>query len=137
MAPLGSLDHVDQVLEALIARRYARRLQRRPGQKEDRFEHLLGGDAPTSAAATYAAAVPVPPPVEDPGPPRELNPERHPEPGPVPGPAPTLAPSTARAPAENENGDLAARVSALEDEVASLRADLEALRQVGSASPTT
>jgi uncharacterized protein YceH (UPF0502 family) len=34
------------------------------------------------------------------------------------------------------DGDLAARGSALEDEVAALRADLDALRQVGSASPT-
>ncbi len=39
---LGSLDHVYRVLATLAERGYARRLERRPGQKEDRFEHLLG-----------------------------------------------------------------------------------------------
>ena len=42
MARLGSLDEVDRVLATLAERNYARRLGRRPGQKEDRFEHLLG-----------------------------------------------------------------------------------------------
>ena len=43
MAPLTSLEHVDAVLGTLIERGYARRIGRRPGQKEDRFEQLLGG----------------------------------------------------------------------------------------------
>ena len=42
MASLGSLGDVERVLETLGERGYARRLERRPGQKEDRFEHLLG-----------------------------------------------------------------------------------------------
>jgi uncharacterized protein YceH (UPF0502 family) len=44
MAPLASLDDVDRVLGELGDRGYARRVPRRPGQKEDRFEHLLGPD---------------------------------------------------------------------------------------------
>jgi uncharacterized protein len=121
MAPLGSLEHVDQVLNALAERGYVRSLGRRPGQKEDRFEHLFGGDtAPATAAATHAAlATPAPPPRDD-------YVSRTPAPTPAPAPSSTAT-----------DGDLAARVSALEDEVAALRADLETLRQVGSASPTT
>src|SRR5512142_3363437 len=42
MAHLDSLEAVDRVLDALGQRGYARRLDRRPGQKEDRFTHLLG-----------------------------------------------------------------------------------------------
>lgn len=45
MASFGSLDDVDRVLRVLGEQGYARRLDRRPGQKEDRFEHLLGGEA--------------------------------------------------------------------------------------------
>ena len=42
IAHLESLAEVDRVLTTLGERDYARRLGRRPGQKEDRFEHLLG-----------------------------------------------------------------------------------------------
>jgi uncharacterized protein YceH (UPF0502 family) len=44
MASFGSLDEVDRVLDVLCQRGYARRIPRQPGQKEDRFEHLFGGD---------------------------------------------------------------------------------------------
>ena len=54
MAQLGSLDEVDRVLELLIDRGYARRLERRPGQKEDRFEQLLGGDGDADLPAPGA-----------------------------------------------------------------------------------
>ena len=43
MAKLGSLAGVERVLGTLAERGYARRLPRRPGQKEDRFVQLLGG----------------------------------------------------------------------------------------------
>jgi uncharacterized protein len=43
MAQIGSLQELEGVLDSLIDRRYVRRLGRRPGQKEDRFEQLLGG----------------------------------------------------------------------------------------------
>ena len=46
MASAGSLHDVERVLETLVDRGHARRLERRPGQKEDRFEHLLGRQAP-------------------------------------------------------------------------------------------
>jgi uncharacterized protein YceH (UPF0502 family) len=54
MAPLGSLGEVERVLAVLGERDFARRLERRPGQKEDRYEHLLGGgvDAAEVAPAT-------------------------------------------------------------------------------------
>jgi uncharacterized protein YceH (UPF0502 family) len=42
MSSVGSLDAVERVLGTHAERGYARRLERRPGQKEDRFEHLLG-----------------------------------------------------------------------------------------------
>lgn len=67
MAPLASLADVERVLGTLIERGYARRLARRPGQKEDRFEQLLGGGAdgapesPTAAASGVAPSAPTPP----------------------------------------------------------------------------
>ncbi|MBV9311292.1 MAG: DUF480 domain-containing protein [Solirubrobacterales bacterium] len=42
MTPLGPLGEVERLLESLATRGYVRRLTRLPGQKEDRFEHLLG-----------------------------------------------------------------------------------------------
>jgi uncharacterized protein len=42
MVHWSSLDEVDTVLDQLIDRDYAQRLERRPGQKEERFEHRLG-----------------------------------------------------------------------------------------------
>jgi hypothetical protein len=42
MAQLTSLEDVDRVLAQLIERGFVRRLERRPGQKEERFAHLLG-----------------------------------------------------------------------------------------------
>lgn len=46
MVSIHSLDEVERVLATLVERGYARRLERRPGQKEDRFEQLLGPAAP-------------------------------------------------------------------------------------------
>jgi uncharacterized protein YceH (UPF0502 family) len=51
MAPLASLEDVERVLDTLCSRGYARRLPRRPGQKEDRFEQLLGGEGEETAGA--------------------------------------------------------------------------------------
>jgi uncharacterized protein YceH (UPF0502 family) len=55
MTAFDSLAQVEAGLCALIDRGYARRLERRPGQKEDRFEQLLGGvgaqeEAPSAPA---------------------------------------------------------------------------------------
>ena len=62
MAPLGSLEDVDRVLEILSERGYARRIPRRPGQKEDRFEHLMGGEPEAAVAAE--ALLPSPPAID-------------------------------------------------------------------------
>lgn len=42
MQGFSSLDDVDRALDSLIERRLAVRLPRRPGQKEQRYAHLLG-----------------------------------------------------------------------------------------------
>jgi uncharacterized protein YceH (UPF0502 family) len=46
-----SLAAVELVLSELIERDYAQRLERRPGQKEERFTHLFGGPSAEAAAA--------------------------------------------------------------------------------------
>jgi uncharacterized protein len=121
MAPFDSLAQVEHTLSALAERGYVRSLGRRPGQKEDRFMHLLGAQesgasheqtrsadpasvapatTPTVARATAAPVTPAAPPTAD-----------------VNGP-----PATATA-------NLEARVAALEDEADSLREELTALRE--------
>jgi uncharacterized protein YceH (UPF0502 family) len=118
MVQIGSLAEVEQILDRLADRGYATRLHRRPGQKEDRFAHTLGGEA---SEATQAAARTEPP-----------------------RPTPIYQPVTTATPHAERDGDLAARVEALEAELAALRAEVQALRgaedgrsQAGSASPTT
>jgi len=60
MAPAQSLSDIERVLAELGDRGYARRLARRPGQKEDRFAHLLGGEqVPEALPAGVAAGVAV------------------------------------------------------------------------------
>jgi uncharacterized protein YceH (UPF0502 family) len=99
--PLADLSAVLAALERLIDRELAVRLQRRPGQKEERYTQLLGDDA-QEAAATPAA--PAPAAIQ-----RDLDDgalSAAPAPEPVPDP----------------------RVARLEEDVAALRADLAALR---------
>ena len=121
LASLGPLADVERLLAELGERGYVRRLGRRPGQKEDRFEQLLGGTEATgaidgtSATATAGAGVDR---VAD-----------HPAAGGLAVTASNPAP-----------GGLEARVAALESELALLRAELAQLRdpaapQVGSARP--
>ncbi len=109
MAALASLVDVERVLGALTERGYARRLGRRPGQKEDRFEHLLGGTGGASVDGVDGGAAPA-------------------EPTRAPAAATVTPAAVAPAPAAATNGGLADRVAALEEEVASLRAELEELR---------
>jgi uncharacterized protein YceH (UPF0502 family) len=85
MHPFASLVEVHETLEGLIQRELVARLPRQPGQKEERFAQLLGGD---EAGAEGDST------------------QRQPAPG----------------------GDVEARLSRLEDEVASLRQALESLR---------
>ena len=56
MASIASLSDVERVLSVLADRGYVRRLGRRPGQKEDRFEQLLGGAGTQANAGEIASA---------------------------------------------------------------------------------
>jgi uncharacterized protein YceH (UPF0502 family) len=115
MAPLASLADVERVLDTLIGRGYARRLGRRPGQKEDRFEQLLGGEGSGEPAALEPAPVTAAEPVTVAAPEVAAAPVLAAAPAPV---EPLAGPPVAH------DGDLAARVEALEAEVALLREKL-------------
>jgi uncharacterized protein len=57
----GSLADVEETVARLIERGYAVRVDRRPGQKEDRFGHLLGeGEAASEAPAPAPAPASAP-----------------------------------------------------------------------------
>ncbi len=61
MVSFDSVGDLQAALERLAGRGYARSLGRRPGQKEDRFEQLLGGTPSTdSAVAPSASGAPSP-----------------------------------------------------------------------------
>jgi uncharacterized protein YceH (UPF0502 family) len=98
LAACDSLEQVDQVLEQLAGRGYVSAMARRPGQKEQRWAQLLGGNLPAEDPAT-----------------EPLDPEsaapRAPSVGVVPQTSPTAI----------DPSDLAARVAKLEAEVAELR----------------
>jgi uncharacterized protein len=57
---LPSIDFVHETLERLVGRGLVARHERRPGQKEDRYEHLLGGaqadTVPASAESSLSDA---------------------------------------------------------------------------------
>jgi len=138
IARLESLADVERMLTALGERGYARRLERRPGQKEDRFEHLLGPRGDTEAtpavAPTYAHAAPAEPSASG-VPSASAVPS-----GPAVPSGSAVAPAYAQtapahpsAPAAQRvgvDGALAERIEALESEVASLRAELDELRDL-------
>jgi uncharacterized protein len=120
MAPMPTLAEVERVLSELGELGYATRLERRPGQKEDRYAQLLGGSGDEPAAAPLGAATPVG--VAAPSFDRS-------DPAPD-APSPTLTPlraappPTPPAPPAADVADLQARVAALEDDLAQLRAQL-------------
>ena len=58
--PFGSLDDVEGVLGRLIERELVARLPRRPGQKEERFAQLLGGERETATEPTPVFAADTP-----------------------------------------------------------------------------
>jgi uncharacterized protein YceH (UPF0502 family) len=130
MAPLASLADVERVLAVLAERGYGRRVERRPGQKEDRFEHLLGGGgseraatAPAPGAAAPAVDTPArwaaaPEPYTAAPDPYTAAPEPY-----TAAPAPAAA-----APPNGPDGRLAERVAALEERVAAIAAELAALQ---------
>lgn len=111
--PFADLAAVGETLRQLVERELVASLGRRPGQKEERFAQLLGGLQEEAAAG---GAQPTPPPTYTP----------------APTPAETLdsadgwSPATSLPPPPSPE-DL--RIERIEAEVASLRADLEALRR--------
>ena len=137
LAPMTSLDDVERVLSALGEHDYVRRIGRRPGQKEDRFEHLLGpkGEAGASERAPTSAPPMTAPPMTAPdtsAPDTSASPISA-QPAPT---TPPFVPTQAQPPQRVDsdgaraNDVLAERVEALESEVASLRADLDELRDL-------
>ncbi len=52
----GSLLEIEQTLEAMAARELVVRQTRRPGQKEERWAHLLGGEEPLEEPPAVAAS---------------------------------------------------------------------------------
>jgi uncharacterized protein len=57
----GGASELHEVLDRLIERELVVRLGRRPGQREERYAHLLGTDAPEAAEEPAAYALPTPP----------------------------------------------------------------------------
>jgi len=107
----GDLAAIHETLRRLIDRELVMQLERRPGQKEERYAQRLGEDADEHEAAPYT-----PPPRSGPA-------AGHP-PAP-PAVAPPAAPAPAPAPAPDPALDQ--RVASLEAQVAELRAELRAL----------
>lgn len=111
----SSLADVELVLAALIERGYAQRLDRRPGQKEERFAQLLGGRAvDTAAEPERSAPGPAPAPSAPPAP--------APAPSAPPAPAPSAPPAPGPAPTSTAGDPLITRLSALEARVEQLAA---------------
>ncbi len=121
MAPMPTLADVDRVLGELGELGYTTRLERRPGQKEDRYTQLLGGAGDEPAAA---GPVPVSAPVSAHATPTRASTPTTPPPSPMPLRA---VPPVPPAPPAADVADLQARVAALEDDLAQLRAQLSDL----------
>ena len=70
MQPFSGIDELQEVLTRLIDRELVAQLARRPGQKEERFQHRLSddldeADVPAGAFAAPATVVVPPPPRRD------------------------------------------------------------------------
>jgi uncharacterized protein YceH (UPF0502 family) len=64
MRAFASLGELEETLAGLAGRELVERLERRPGQKEQRYRQLVGGEE-TPHAATPAATAPPPEPGDD------------------------------------------------------------------------
>jgi len=140
MAQFASLSELEAVLVSLGERDFARRVARRPGQKEDRFEHLLGEEVgmggPSVAAASpdfSQTAAPAAPVGMAPAPDRAGG-DEHPA---ATRTGSSFAPDRPRPAGKDGSAgfappspvaDLGERVRALEAQVAALREELAALR---------
>jgi uncharacterized protein len=109
---------IETTLAQLIGRGHVAQLARQPGQKEERYVQLLGGDTTgegavpaSSPSPTLAASAPHADAETVPAPPSHVN------------AAPPRPPAPATLPAAAET-----RIAQLEREVAELRAELSALR---------
>lgn len=112
------LESVEACLNNLASRQspLVRELTRQPGQKENRWEHLLGDpDARPTASAAPSAPAPAPAPAAAPVAPAAT--------------ATQPAAPTAPAPRPGADSDLVARVAELEGELASLRRQVRALAE--------
>ena len=100
--PFAALDEIHAVLERLDERELVRSIGRRPGQKEERWQHMLGGDEPIDQASLppYQETTPQPSPAAD---------------------ASVHADDVARA------GTGTARIAAVEAEMRALRDEVDAL----------
>jgi len=127
------LDAVEATLDRLIERGHVERLPRQPGQKEERYRQLLGGEdgdvapSPVSYAAAAGASSPAAPtaPAADVRSVPQVAPAG---PGGPPATSPGVAASPAPAPVALPPGT-EARIAALEREVAELRSQLAGLRE--------
>jgi uncharacterized protein YceH (UPF0502 family) len=117
MHPFAELAGVHEALDRLIGRELARRLDRRPGQKEERYEQLMQGGEEGEASGTTAAAT---------GEAQRSSTNGDGSTGASSSPAPASpSPSTAKNPKPEgaELAELRERVERLEREVAELRFD--------------
>jgi uncharacterized protein YceH (UPF0502 family) len=105
--PFESLAAVDETLDRLVSRELVARHERRPGQKEQRYEQLLGGGEGDLAPNAIVA----------------VDPESA-----AAAPAPTSSPAVAVPAAEEP------RLDRLERELNELRTEVRALREASASS---
>ncbi|HEX4807136.1 MAG TPA: YceH family protein [Conexibacter sp.] len=124
----ADLAAVEATLQSLIARGHAAQLPRQPGQKEERYRQLLGGDqaepaAPIAPPAHAAHADPAAAPAHA----DRAGGVAEDDSAAPPAKSPRATTGPARSSAEPERGHQR-RIERLEKEVADLRAQLSALR---------
>ena len=117
------LGAVEATLQALIGRGHVERLPRQPGQKEERYAQLLGGQADTATA--LSASPPVQHAIAGPADRAGGGEDAR-----APGGSPVCARPEPTGPARHgaEPERMEHRIAKLEREVAELRAELSALR---------
>jgi uncharacterized protein YceH (UPF0502 family) len=123
MATLGSLADVERVLGVLSERGYARRLARRPGQKEDRYEQLMGEEGAEGVVSSAPGGISAMAEASSGGTAFSDAPAANPE-LPV---APSYGAQSPGAPPPVAGEHLEARIAALEAEVSELRRELSEL----------
>ena len=111
MQGFADLAAVQEVLERLIERGYVVRHARRPGQKEDRFEQVLGGGEAEASAPPEPAAAPE---------------QSEPEPLPV---GDEEFVSVAEDPTPSQAADEVERLDRLETELLDLKGEIARLRE--------